>query len=240
DFFNTMAHELRTPLNVLVATQQLFTEGFYGELSEKQLKGFEPMQRNAMNLLNLISSILDLARLEAKRVPLQIENFSLKEITDELESSLLPLAKEKGLELRFKVEDATLKLKSDKSKVKTILQNLLSNAVKYTDKGEVELRISVVRDHGDNRSNREAISLAVKDTGIGIKETDLPHIFEAFYMAEGVNRRKYPGSGLGLSIIKRLLELLHGDIQVQSEWGKGSTFTATLPLVHPNGPSLPN
>lgn len=239
-FFNTMAHELRTPLNVLIATLQLFTEGYYGELSEKQIKGFEPLQRNAMNLLNLISSILDLARLEAKRVPLKIEDFSLKEITDELESSLMPLAQEKGVELRLKLGDPTLTLKSDRSKIKSVLQNLLGNAVKYTDKGEIELRVTTLPDHESSPSGAEAISIAVQDTGIGIKEGDIPHIFEAFYMAEGINRRKYPGSGLGLSIVKRLLELLHGDIQVQSEWGKGSTFTATLPLVHPNEPSLPN
>lgn len=236
DFFNTMAHELRTPLNVLIATQQLFMEGIYGELSQQQKKGFEPMERNTNNLLNLINSILDLARLEAKRVPLQIDEFLLKEITDELESSFMPLAKEKGLDLRFRVDDPTLKLKSDKPKIKTIFQNLLGNAVKYTDKGEIDLRISAVQNQRDNRSDREAISVVIKDTGIGIKETDLPHIFEAFYMAEGVSRRKYPGSGLGLSIVKRLLELLRGDIQVQSEWGKGSTFTAILPLVHSDEP----
>lgn len=236
DFLNTMAHELRTPLNVLIATLQLFMEGYYGELSEKQVKGFEPLQRNAMNLLNLIGSILDLARLEAKRVPLKIEAFSLKEITGELESSLMPLAQEKGVELRFKLGDPTLTLKSDRSKIKSVLQNLLGNAVKYTDKGEIELRITTLPDNESSPSGAEAISIAVQDTGIGIKEGDIPHIFEAFYMAEGINRRKYPGSGLGLSIVKRLLELLHGDIQVQSEWGKGSTFTATLPLVHPTEP----
>lgn len=240
DFLNTMAHELRTPLNVLIATLQLFMEGYYGELSEKQVKGFEPLQRNAMNLLNLISSILDLARLEAKSVPLKIEAFSLKEITGELESSLMPLAQEKGVELRFKLGDPTLTLKSDRSKIKSVLQNLLGNAVKYTDKGEIELRITTLPDNESSPSGAEAICIAVQDTGIGIKEGDIPHIFEAFYMAEGINRRKYPGSGLGLSIVKRLLELLYGDIQVQSEWGKGSTFTATLPLVHPNEPSLPN
>lgn len=240
DFLNTMAHELRTPLNVLIATLQLFMEGYYGELSEKQVKGFEPLQRNAMNLLNLIGSILDLARLEAKSVPLKIEAFSLKEITGELESSLMPLAQEKGVELRFKLGDPTLTLKSDRSKIKSVLQNLLGNAVKYTDKGEIELRITTLPDNESSPSGAEAISIAVQDTGIGIKEGDIPHIFEAFYMAEGINRRKYPGSGLGLSIVKRLLELLYGDIQVQSEWGKGSTFTATLPLVHPNEPSLPN
>lgn len=239
-FFNTMAHELRTPLNVLIATLQLFEEGFYGQLDEKQIKGLEPMQRNSINLLNLINSILDLARLEVKRVPLKIEAFSLKEITDELESSLMPLAKEKGVELRLKLGDPTLTLKSDRSKIKSVLQNLLANAVKYTDKGEIELRVTTLPDHESSPSGAEAISIAVQDTGIGIKEGDIPHIFEAFYMAEGISRRKYPGSGLGLSIVKRLLELLYGDIQVQSEWGKGSTFTATLPLVHPNEPSLPN
>jgi len=233
DFLNTMAHELRTPLNVLIATQQLFTDGFYGELNPEQRKGFEPMQRNAVNLLNLISSILDLARLEAKRVPLQIEEFPLKEITDELESFFSPLAKEKGLELRFRLDEPELRLKSDKLKIKAILQNLVGNAVKYTDRGEIQIGFSAVSDRQDSSSGEKFLSIAVQDTGIGIKEHDLPHIFEAFHMAEGVNRRKYPGSGLGLTIVKRLLQLLQGEIQTQSEWGKGSTFTATLPLVHP-------
>lgn len=235
-FLNTMAHELRTPLNVLIATQQLFTDGFYGELNPEQRKGFEPMQRNAVNLLNLISSILDLARLEAKRVPLQIEEFPLKELTDELESFFSPLAKEKGLELRFRLDDPELRLKSDKLKIKAILQNLLGNAVKYTDRGEVQIGFSTVSGRRDSSSGEKFLSIAVQDTGIGIKEQDLPHIFEAFHMAEGVNRRKYPGSGLGLTIVKRLLQLLGGEIQTQSEWGKGSTFTATLPLVHPEEP----
>lgn len=232
-FLNTMAHELRTPLNVLIATMQLFTEGFYGELTEKQIKGLEPMQRNTVNLLNLIASILDLARLEARRVPVQVEEFRLKEITDELESSFVPLAKEKGIEMRLRLDEPGLTLKSDKTKIRAVLQNLVGNAVKYTDRGEIDLRIGTSAAPDDDRAGAGLLCIEVKDTGIGIKEADLPHIFEAFYMAEGVNRRKYPGSGLGLCIVKRLLQLLHGDIQVRSEWGKGSTFAATLPLIHP-------
>jgi len=232
-FLNTMAHELRTPLNVLIATMQLFAEGFYGDLTEKQIKGLEPMQRNTVNLLNLIASILDLARLEARRVPVQVEEFRLKEITDELESSFVPLAKEKGIEMRFRLDDSGLTLRSDKTKIRAVLQNLVGNAVKYTDRGEIDLRIGASGAPDDDRAGAGLLCIEVKDTGIGIKEADLPHIFEAFYMAEGVNRRKYPGSGLGLCIVKRLLELLSGDIQVRSEWGKGSTFTATLPLIHP-------
>src|SRR3989338_6181069 len=232
-FLNTMAHELRTPLNVLIATMQLFAEGFYGDLTEKQIKGLEPMQRNTVNLLNLIASILDLARLEARRVPVQVEEFRLKEITDELESSFVPLAKEKGIEIRFRLDDSGLTLRSDKTKIRAVLQNLVGNAVKYTDRGEIDLRIGASAAPDDDRAGAGLLCIEVKDTGIGIKEADLPHIFEAFYMAEGVNRRKYPGSGLGLCIVKRLLELLRGDIRVRSEWGKGSTFTATLPLIHP-------
>ncbi len=235
-FLNTMAHELRTPLNVLIATMQLFAEGFYDKLTEKQMRGLEPMQRNAVNLLNLIASILDLARLEAKRVPLQVEEFRLKEITDELESFFVPLAKEKGVEMRFRIDEPGLTLTNDKTKIRAVLQNLVGNAVKYTDRGEIELRISAPVAPDDARGDAGRLCIEVRDTGIGIKEADLPHIFDAFYMAEGVNRRKYPGSGLGLCIVKRLLELLGGDIQVRSEWGKSSTFTVTLPLIPPGPP----
>ena len=235
EFLNTMAHELRTPLNVLIATMQLFRDGFYGALSEKHITGFEPMERNARNLLDLISGILELARLEAKRVPLQIEEFLLKEIIDELESSFMPLVREKRLELRFRLDDPMIMLKTDKSKIKAIIQNLLGNAVKYTDSGEIEVRVSALLDGQASGSQGKSLSILVRDTGIGIKESDLPHIFQAFYLAEGVNRRKYPGSGLGLSIVERLLEMLGGNIQAQSEWGKGSTFTVTLPLIHPSG-----
>ena len=234
-FLNTMAHELRTPLNVLIATMQLFRDGFYGALSEKHITGFETMERNARNLLDLISGILELARLEAKRIPLQIEEFLFKEIIDELESSFMPLVREKGLELRFRLDDPMIKLKTDKSKIKAIIQNLLGNAVKYTDSGEIEVRVSALLDGQASGSQGKSLSILVRDTGIGIKESDLPHIFQAFYLAEGVNRRKYPGSGLGLSIVERLLKMLGGNIQAQSEWGKGSTFTVTLPLIHPSG-----
>jgi signal transduction histidine kinase len=232
-FLNTMAHELRTPLNVLIATLQLFAEGFYGDLSEQQIKGLEPMQRNAVNLLNLIASILDLARLEAKRVPVQVEEFQLKELIDELESSFLPLAREKGIAMRVRLDEPGLTLKSDKMKIRAVLQNLLGNAVKYTDRGEIDVHFGTLPAADGPAPAAGLLRVEVTDTGIGIKERDLPHIFEAFYMAEGISRRKYPGSGLGLCIVKRLLELMRGEIQVKSEWGKGSVFTATLPLEHP-------
>ncbi len=123
-------------------------------------------------------------------------------------------------------------LNSDKSKVREILQNLLANAIKYTDRGEIELRVFHPTDVQAGGSQGGRISIAVRDTGIGIKKADMPYISEAFYRGEGADRSKHPGAGLGLSIVKQLAELLQGDIQVKSEWGKGSTFTVTLPIVH--------
>lgn len=227
DFLNTMAHELRTPMNVIIGTYQLFADGFYGELSQENKKGLEPIRRNSIELLNLINGVLDLARLETKRVPLQIEEFRLKEIIEDLVTSFTPLLNEKGLALKLRIEDPQLTIKSDSAKIKEILQNLLANAIKYTDTGEIEIR---ARPLPFSATERGHLSFCVRDTGIGIKETDVPHIFEAFYMADGVNRKKYPGSGLGLSIVRRLVELLQGDIQVQSQWGRGSSFTVRLPL----------
>jgi signal transduction histidine kinase len=219
DFLNTMSHELRTPLNVIIGGEQLLADGFFGNLTEEQAKGLEPVGRNARDLLRLINGILDLARLEARRVPLCVEEFALRGLMDELESSFAALAREKGLGLKFE-EANGIRLRSDRAKVKDILQNLIGNAVKYTDRGEV--RISGGEKNG-------GAMLSVRDTGIGIRADELGKVFEPFYMVEGVDREKYPGSGLGLSIVKRTVELLGGSIAVESEFGSGSAFTVTLP-----------
>ena len=222
DFLNTMAHELRTPLNVIIGTEQLLADGFFGNLTEGQRKGLEPLGRSAEELLNLINGILDLARLEAGRVPLRVEEFGLGELMEELEASFTPLAREKGLGLRFEAVNG-MKLRSDRSKVNEVLQNLIGNAVKYTDGGEVRVWVEAGSDGG--------VVISVRDTGIGMNGEELGRIFEPFYMVEGVDRRKYPGSGLGLSIVKRMVELLGGKIAVESECGKGSTFKVVLPSL---------
>ena len=228
DFLNTMAHELRTPLNVVIGTQQLLVDGSYGSLSGEQSKALERIGRYAQDLLSLINEILDLVRLDARKVPVQESEFSVREITDDLELSFAPLAREKGLELKFDLGAGIPSLTSDRSKVREILQNLLANALKYTEKGEIELRVSLQYSNSSPRGRR--ISWSVRDTGIGIDGPDLPRLFEPFFMADGVDRRKYPGTGLGLSIVKRLVELLNGDIDIESELGKGSTFNVSFPL----------
>jgi signal transduction histidine kinase len=229
DFLNTMAHELRTPLNVVIGTQQLLVDGSYGNLSDKQSKALERIGRYAQDLLGLINEILDLVRLDARKVPVHESEFSVREITDDLELSFVPLARDKGIDLKFDIGAGIPSLTSDRSKIKEILQNLLANALKYTEKGEIELRVSLQNSTGSPQSRR--ILWSVRDTGIGIGESDLSRLFEPFYMAEGVDRRKYPGTGLGLSIVKRLVELLDGDIKIDSELGKGSTFTVSFPMI---------
>ena len=231
DFLNTMAHELRTPLNVVIGTQQLLLDGSYGELRDEQSKPLERIGRYAQDLLGLINEILDLVRLDARKVPVHTSEFSVREITDDLELSFAPLAREKGLELKFNIGAGMPTLKSDRSKIREIIQNLLANAVKYTEKGKIEIRVAV-QTHNSNFQGKR-IQWSVRDTGIGIAESDLPHLFEPFYMADGVDRRKYPGTGLGLSIVQRLVELLGGDIKIDSKLGKGSTFTVTFPVAGP-------
>jgi signal transduction histidine kinase len=229
DFLNTMAHELRTPLNVVIGTQQLLIEGSYGGLTSEQSRALERIGRYAEDLLDLINEILDLVRLDARKVPVRTAEFSVREITDDLELSFAPLAREKGLELRFAIGDGMPRLTSDRSKIREILENLLANAVKYTERGEVELRVSLQAAGGNGQGR--LISWSVRDTGIGIGHSDMPHLFEPFYMADGVDRRKYPGTGLGLSIVKRLVELLDGEIKIESKVGEGSTFTVAFPVA---------
>lgn len=236
EFLNTMAHEIRTPLNVVIGHTELLEGGFYGDLNQKIKQRLETIGKNARTIVNLTDEILELARLEAKRVPLQIKEFPLKEMMDELEMSFIPLVEEKGLDLRFKLEGAIRTIKNDPSKIKEVVQNLLANAIKYTDRGEVELRVSTLPDGQSSDPKCGQISFSVRDTGIGIKGEDIPYIFEPFFMADGVDRVKYPGTGLGLSIVKRLVTLLGGEIKVESEWGKGSTFTFILPVVHRSEP----
>jgi signal transduction histidine kinase len=232
DFLNTMAHELRTPLNVVIGTQQLLVDGSYGNLSDEQSKALERIGRYAQDLLSLINEILDLVRLDARKVPVHETEFSVREITDDLEISFAPLAREKGLQLKFDIDASIPCLRSDRAKIKEILQNLVANAVKYTERGEVELRVRLQNPNSDPQSSR--VFWSVRDTGIGIDTPDLARDFEPFFMADGVDRRKYPGTGLGLSIVKRLVELLDGDIKILSELGKGSTFTASFPMIQRN------
>jgi signal transduction histidine kinase len=223
EFLATMTHELRTPINIVIGNLDLLLGGFLGETTERQRKCIETSLRNSGEALNLVSSILDLSRFEAGQVVIRVEEFRLEEIWTELEILFRIGLSGKPVELCWEITGALPALKSDRMKVKEILSNIVFNAVKYTDKGQVRVTAAPT-ESGDQ------IEIEIKDTGVGISQESLPLIFEPFRQVEGSSSRSLGGVGLGLAIAKRLLNLLHGKVEVASEVGKGTTFRITMPV----------
>lgn len=224
DFINTISHELRTPLNSILGFSQMLSTGTYGEISEEQKEALSKIRNSGVRLLNLINSLLESARLEAKRreiIPGIInQELLIKRVKDEIH----PLIEKKALKFKVNVNIKRQEIYSDYSALNEIMINLLSNAVKYTDRGEIELNYS---------EDGKKLRIEVKDTGKGIPKEKLEKIFEPFEI--GSSKK---GVGLGLSITKRLVELLHGNIGVESEVGKGGRFWVEIPLKE--FPSLKN
>jgi signal transduction histidine kinase len=218
----TMTHEMRTPINIVIGNLDLVVRGFLGEVSERQRKCLETALRNSGEALNLVTSLLDLSRFEAGQYVIHVEEFRLEDIWNELETFFQVGLSGKAVELSWTAEDGLPPFVSDRMKVKEVLSNIVFNAVKYTDRGEV--RVSAApRDGG------RLIAIEVRDTGVGIPQDALPYIFEPFRQAEGSATRSLGGVGLGLAIAKRLVELLHGSVEVESEIGKGTIFRIVLP-----------
>jgi len=222
EFLASMSHELRTPINALIGYTALMLDRIYGELTPRQEDGLNRIQASAQHLLALINDILDLAKIEAGRMPLHLEDVSLKEVLTEIAQQMEPLIKKKtALSFNVELPPKDLTMHTDRMKVKQILLNLLSNAVKFTHSGGVWLS---ARDLGDR------VRLEVRDTGIGIKEGDLDAIWEDFRQVDQSRTREFGGTGLGLSITKKLVDALGGKVETQSEYGNGSTFAITLPI----------
>jgi CheY-like chemotaxis protein/CHASE3 domain sensor protein len=221
EFLANMSHELRTPLNSTLILAKLLADNPHGNLSEEQVKYAQTISGAGNDLLTLINDILDLAKIEAGKVDVHVENIPIAATVQGLAETLEPIAQQKGLALTVSIAgDVPTHLKTDGQRLGQILKNLLSNALKFTQAGEVALRVS-----------REAggMAFAVHDTGIGIAESQQELIFEAFRQADGSTHRRYGGTGLGLSISRDLARLLGGDITVQSTPGAGSVFTLHLP-----------
>lgn len=225
EFLATMTHELRTPINIVIGNLDLLLGGFLGELSDRQKESLKTALRNSGEALNLVGSLLDLSRIEAGQVVIRVEDFRLEDVWKELETLIHIGLSGKPVELIWESQAPTPPLKTDKIKVKEILGNVVFNAVKFTDRGEI--RVSAAPAGGG-----EEIEVTVRDTGVGIPQEFLPFLFEPFRQAEGSFTRSHGGVGLGLSIVKRLLNLLHGRIAVESAVGKGSTFRITLPTKY--------
>ncbi len=234
DFLANMSHELRTPLNSILILAKLFAENGEGNLNEKQLKSAEAIHSSGSDLLNLINEILDLSKVEAGKIELNIDAVSFSSVLDDLNRVFADSARQKGLELTFSKDDELPDIiKTDGHRLQQILRNLLTNAIKFTDSGSVSLEILKPGGPWKGLNADGYLKMEVRDTGIGIPEEKQASIFEAFKQADGSTMRKYGGTGLGLSISRELSTLLGGSLTLESEKGKGSCFTLTLPLEVP-------
>jgi PAS domain S-box-containing protein len=221
EFVATMSHELRTPLNIILGYNSLLLDGTFGALSPEQHDVLERADRNAHALLELISATLDLSRLEAGQVPLDLREFHLHELLGELAGETRELRHKPGVRIEWSGTPPLPPLRSDAAKVKVVLKNLVGNAIKFTDHGRIVVR-SARRDDG--------VEIAVSDTGIGIGAELLEEIFEPFRQATANGAPYSGGVGLGLYIVRRLLGELGGSVTVDSTVGVGSTFRVWLPL----------
>ncbi|MBN1116939.1 MAG: PAS domain S-box protein [Bacteroidales bacterium] len=225
-FIANISHEIRTPINAILGFSDLLTS----ELSERsQLKHLESIKNSSKTLLSLINDLLDLSKVEAGKMDIKLETFQLSSLIEELENIFSLRISEKSFKYIANIQKGVpTTLIFDEIRLRQILINLLSNATKFTEEGEVRMNISASnRITKDNKEYCD-LKIEVKDTGIGIKKEYLQEIFEAFKQQDDQDTRKYGGTGLGLTITKRLTELLGGDISVESEFGKGSTFTVNF------------
>jgi len=220
-FVSNVSHELRTPLNAIIGYTYLI-DNICTEAGEEPRIALEGIKRNADDLLRLINDVLDLSKIEAGRISVEREEVDLSVLIKELAENMSRLTEGKPLRIDYKAAPDLPLIESDSGKIKQILVNLLSNAIKFTPEGRITIEAKVSPAKG-------GIEVAVRDTGIGIKPEVLPKIFDAFYQFDADSTREFGGVGLGLRIVKDLVDLLQGEIRVESEYGKGSTFTLFLP-----------
>jgi signal transduction histidine kinase len=230
DFLASISHELRTPLNHIIGYNDLLLEGDFGELNEEQTEAVRGVYRASRELLDMIEATLDLTRIEARRVPLQVREVSVRNLVEDLATHATLISKP-GVHLHWSVEPDLPALYTDPVKLRMVLQNLIANALKFTAEGQVRL---------EARADDDGVEFAVTDTGIGIPAGEQAFVFEPFRKAHGAIN-DYAGVGLGLYIARRLLDLLGGTVSLESELGHGSCFRVRLPRAvvtnggHPHG-----
>ncbi|NHM27745.1 hypothetical protein G7K71_12300 [Desulfofundulus sp. TPOSR] len=236
EFLASMSHELRTPLNAIIGFAQVLQKQYYGPLTEKQSTYVEYILTSGQHLLSLINDILDLSKIEAGKMELDLSPVSIHEV---IQNSLLMVrerAKRHGITLSWQVAEDVPQVTADERKMKQIIYNLLTNAVKFTPEGgSVRVTARLAADGGEKAAG-SYVEISVTDTGIGIPLSEQERIFEPFVQLESGHARQYEGTGLGLALVRRLVELHGGRIRVYSEGeGKGSTFSFTLPVERQDG-----
>jgi len=228
-FLANVSHELRTPLNSIIGFSELLQEKAFGELNDRQMQYVEFVHSSGGHLLQLINNILDLSKIEAGRMELIPEDFPITEVLGEVLGIVRPLAHERSITIESKTVAASPKLVADKAKFKQIMLNLLSNAVKFNvEGGKISVGWEIVEEPS-GMSIERFIVFSIRDTGIGIKEEDLDKLFKEFEQIDSSLTREYGGTGLGLVLTRRLVELHKGDIWVKSEPGHGTEFFVKLP-----------
>ncbi|GAC1474289.1 MAG: hypothetical protein PVS3B1_14970 [Ktedonobacteraceae bacterium] len=226
-FLANVTHELRTPLHSIISYGALILEGFLdGSLTTEQEEHIQFMVRRAEDLSHLVDDMLDLSKIEADRIEVKLEPLELPICLTEVVNQLKPIANNKELYLRLDVEQGLPLALADSHRLRQVAINLTSNAIKFTEKGGVTIRCRYVK-------NRDMLHVSVSDTGIGISPAAIGYIFDAFRQADGSTTRRFGGTGLGLTIAKKLIELQGGEITVESTPGEGSTFSFTLPVALP-------
>jgi PAS domain S-box-containing protein len=223
-FLASMSHELRTPLNAIIGFTGTLLMKLPGPLTEEQARQLQTIRSSARHLLSLINDLLDVAKIGSGKIVLAIEPVVCQSVAEEVRTTLRPLAERKGLELKLIVPESQLVFNTDRRALSQILLNLTSNAIKFTERGQVSIMVSRETD-----ISKSWALFSVQDTGVGIKPEDQPKLFQAFARLERDGRRPEEGTGLGLHVSQKLAELLGGQINFKSEYGKGSTFTLALP-----------
>jgi signal transduction histidine kinase len=221
-FLANMSHELRTPLNAILGYTELMADGAYGEPSEKMLGILKRLEANGKHLLGLINDVLDLSKIEAGQLVLELSDYCIQDIAQTVRSTLEPLAADKKLAFKLDLSPELPPGHGDGRRLTQVLINLVGNAIKFTDTGEVVIAA---------KATDGSFHLSVRDTGPGISSADQARLFQEFQQADNAITKKKGGTGLGLAISKRIIEMHGGRIWVESQPGQGSTFTFTLPVI---------
>lgn len=231
DFLSNISHELRTPLSVVVGFVYLLLNQVIGKLTEEQQKVLETVYRNSEELLELIDNVLWMTSLNAGDANATMESFDARDVVNETMKRYEKAIRDKGLRLEVKLPDGDMSLVSDRAKVERVFQNVFNNAVKFTSDGEIVVK-------AQPSSQRDSIEIEISDTGVGIEQSKIDSIFEPFHQADNSIQRSYSGLGIGLTVARRMAELIGGKLAVSSKLGVGTRVTMSFPSRSVVAPSL--
>jgi signal transduction histidine kinase len=234
-FLANVSHELRTPMTAITGYTDLLLDRVDGPINEEQEKSLKKVDSHSRQLIQLINNILDVSKIESgEKIQLQPKEFNIKLLIESVVSTFEPIIKQKNLNLTVNINENLPPIYADEDRIQQIVINLLSNAIKFTHKGSINIDVKLSVKGIKQGETPLFAEICITDTGIGIKEEDINKIFDKFVQVDSSLNRQYEGTGLGLNIVKKLIEIHGGEIWVMSKYGEGSTFCFTLPLKRSN------